>query len=300
VMGTPFCGSTIFGAALGMHGSVFDAGELLYWTYKIKRAGPCSCRKPTETCEFWSEVGARLASRGVDLPRYKALQHRLEFVRINGAGGLLQRRTGPAADEYAATTLAILDTVGKVSGGPIIVDTSKHPARGAALAGIPALDVRFVHLVRDARSFVVSRMKRLKKGDPMSRAYIARQLLIWSTTNLGIEYVCRSTRRPYARLNYEDFLDSPHDSLARIGKVTQLDLSQVAEAIEEGTLIEFGHAVSGNALRVSGPTALRREERGPEAFPPARDWLYAVLAGPLAFRYGYRGRVLSNPPERGF
>jgi hypothetical protein len=288
LMGTPFCGSTILGAALGMHSEVFDTGELLYWTYRTKKAGPCACGRPVEECEFWTEVGNRLQAQGIDLMRYRELQLQLEFMRAKGAGSLLRRKRGATADEYAATTLAVLETISQFSRKSIIVDTSKHPARGAALAGIPSLDVRFIHLLRNGRAFVASRMRRQKKGDPSRRGFIAQQSLNWSMTNLGIEFVCRTASRPYTRLKFEDFIAAPARSIESLGHTNGVDMSHVGAGLEQGLPIAFGHAVSGNALRVAGPTPLRREDRGGHDFPREREWIFSLFAGPMALRYGYR------------
>src|SRR3712207_8630396 len=50
-----------------------------------------------------------------------------------------------------------------VSGKPVIVDSSKSPARALALGMVPGIDLYVVHLVRDGRGVATSLRKTLDR-----------------------------------------------------------------------------------------------------------------------------------------
>ena len=145
VMGVGHSGSTLLDICLGSHAESVSVGELFYlpskgWFGKQT----CACGKRGNECAFWLDVRADWFEQvGSDyLGRYVFLQNRFERFR----GWLKLRREKyrytPEFNEYSRATEALYNSIRRVSGKRIIVDSSKNPARALALSLNPGLDVR--------------------------------------------------------------------------------------------------------------------------------------------------------------
>ena len=64
---------------------------------------------------------------------------------------------------YAEMTAALYRSISDVSGKTVILDSSKKPLRTYALLATGTVDVRVLHLVRDGRGVVWSRLKSLPR-----------------------------------------------------------------------------------------------------------------------------------------
>jgi len=285
VVGSGHSGSTLLDIALGHHPEIASHGELA----NLPRGGwianhYCSCGRRANDCPFWREVRRRWLKRaGVDgAESYAELQN--TFERYRRWPRLLLERLRPSSQfrAYAEHTRALLETMREVSGKPIIVDSSKEPARAFALAMVPGVDLRLVHLVRDGRGVAMSLNR---KNHPVWRTAV-----IWTMTNLASEWTLRRLGPGKSvRIRYESFVTNPKAALSEIGKMIRVDLTKVAHTLTVGNGVEVGHIIAGNRLRKSKSVRLR---------PDAGDWrstfstgkqrLFWALAGWLVRRYGYK------------
>ncbi len=204
-------------------------------------------------------------------------------------------------------TRAFFEAVRAASGKPLIVDSSKAPARALAFGMVPGIDLYVIHLVRDGRGVVASLRKSFEKDPQAGIMWDHKSHPMWKTVvrwvvlNLASEWVCARLGPERAlRLRYEDFVADPGAALGRVGSLVGLDLSGVAEAAASGEPMGAGHNVGGNRTKKSGAITLRadaREWRG--ALSPAERRLSWVLMGWLMRRYGYGTAAIKTvePPH---
>lgn len=304
VIGAARSGSTLLDTILGAHPQIESLGELC----NLVRHGwlwgeYCACGEPGIACPFWCDVRREWTRRvgPGHLKEYDALLRRVEWSRqwwIDLAG----RTPPPEFRCYASWTAALLQAIRVASGRPILVDSSKLRSRGRALAWVPGLDLRLIHLVRDVRGVVWSIQKRLAR-DPrggLPRGTTPRPTwrtaLGWSVANLQAERVCRRLpRRRSLRVRYEDLVANPLGTLGRIGAAIGVDLSDVARRLAQGQPIRVGHPIAGNRMRMAGAVRLQPDLHWQRNLSSSDRWLCLAFSGALMRRYGYTGDRSATP-----
>ena len=313
-------GSTILDVVLGNHPDVESVGEASNlirngWISRESLRGIpqdrlrrpiCTCGKrldvlyvdtPDEACPFWSSVRREWLERadGESIESYPRLQNDFELKRRWPR--LLYERRRPSATfrSYARLTRTFFESIRAVSGKPVIVDSSKSPARALALGTVPGIDLYVVHLVRDGRGVITSLRKTFEKdvqagimwdhkGRPMWKTAVR-----WIVLNLASEWICiQLGPKRTMRLRYEDFVADPKGALERIGSLIELDLRDVADAASSGEPMQAGHNIGGNRTKKSGTITLRPDaQEWRTALSPTEQLLSWTSMGWLLRRYGY-------------
>ncbi len=231
--GFPNSGTTIAAYLLGQHPAVFTSGELSKFPARqLKPSKVCSCGAPARACPFWCEVVDRL-------------------------GDLRQ-----AAD--AIKMPALYRIIGDVSGAAAVVDVAHDLHAVRAARALDGVDLNLVHLSRRPLAVLRSRLAlNCRQGElqPYTIAYLGRALrhgwrLHAYERTLG---ACVRAEGPAAvRTFYEDLCTQPSLSLARIGRVSGLDFSDLAARLETGMPLQVpAHMIRGNArLRAEGSVHL--------------------------------------------
>ena len=150
-MGSGRSGSTFLDAVLGNHPEIEGVGELGYHTRSgWGQALYCACGAPGNACTFWSDVRDEWTKRaGPDcVQEYATLQNMFERFRRWPRLFRERRKQSARFGAYANRTTALFEAIKEVSGRPVIVDSSKNPVRATALAMVPSIDLRLIHLVR--------------------------------------------------------------------------------------------------------------------------------------------------------
>jgi hypothetical protein len=320
-------GSTILDIVLGNHPDIESVGEvgnlaLNGWISRESLGGIdpkklrvpiCTCGKrldvgyvhtPDEACPFWSSVRREWVERAApqSIEGYPKLRGNFErkrpallvqqYLRLLYEG----RRRSASFRSYATLTRAFFESIRAVSGKPVIVDSSKSPARAFAFAMVPGIDLYVVHLVRDGRGVIASLRKTFKKdiqagimwdheGRPMWKS-----VAHWIVRNLATQWVCaRLGPNKTMRLRYEDFVADPKGALERIGTLLDLDLTELADAASSGKPMQAGHNVGGNRTKKSGTITLRPDaQEWRTALSPTEQRLSWALMGWLMRPYGYK------------
>jgi hypothetical protein len=300
IIGSGRSGSTLLDIVVGSHPNIEGVGALA----KLPRSGwtpdddrRCSCGSAIHRCPYWTAVHERwLDEVGRDgLARYVELQDRYERSSSRWPRLALERRrpSGPFL-EYARMTAALYGAIRSVSGKSVILDSSKKPLRTYALLAGGTLDVRVLHLVRDGRGVVWSRLKALPRdveaGVPSTRPPTPpwRTTLHWAQANLESELVARRAGRGRAaRVTYETFVASPGTLLRDISPVVGENLAELARGLDEGRDLHAGHRVGGNRMRFSGSVRLRPDLEWTAKLPDGDRTTFWRMAGWMARRYGY-------------
>lgn len=304
IMGAGRSGSTLLDTVLANHPDAVGVGELV----NLHSAGwtsneVCACGQLGTECSFWTRVREAWQRRvpQATVEGYVALQKRIEFYSGLGLlqiARMLRQRISPTNEfqSYLAQTEALYQAIAEVSGKSVVVDSSKHPLRGALLAHLKGIDLRLVHLVRDARAVTWSRKKALEanKQSGVQLAIKPRpawySVAYWAFVNVLSLIICLFRRRQSLRMRYEDFMAEPKTQLERIGRVCGLDYSATAQALLTGESLKVEHPIAGNRMRMKGSVTLKPDWEWRERLP-ARDravcWLCAGWLL-LAFGYGWR------------
>jgi hypothetical protein len=303
-------GSTLLERVLDGVPGVVSVGEVVHlWERGLARDERCGCGLAFRACPFWRAVGeAAYGGWGaLDVARVRDLQDRVDHTRLIPA--LLLRRLLPAYrarwGAYGEVVEALLRAVATTTGAAVVVDSSKHVSTAFLLASLPGVDLRIVHLVRDARGVAWSWSKRVRRPEVSTAVawmptYPARRVAArWLADNLAL-HALRRSGLPSALVRYEDLVAAPEAELARV-------LALVADRVrapEPGTLagdgavhLVPGHPVAGNPLRFrTGRVDLRLDDEWRARLPARRRRGVTALAWPLLLAYGYLRRPAPAPP----
>ncbi|MDX8149252.1 sulfotransferase [Lentzea sp. BCCO 10_0061] len=277
------CGSTMIGNVLGEIPGALHVGELHYlWRNGVLDQGTnssCGCGSPLAECPLWSSAldDGRLA-KAVEAVQATRLRARHTPRRLAESIGPVSAPpdvrwvTGVTADVYRAT------------GAEVVVDGSKYPAEAAALLGRDDLDVRVLHVVRDARATTHSYRKDKSYVERMSAA---RSTGYWTAVNAASDLLALAGRDRYLRVRHEDFSARPAEVVDQI--MAFVGISGPNPVAADGT-VELGvnHTVTGNPDRFHRGRVLIRDNA---RWRTELDWkpkaLTTAASAPQLLRYGY-------------
>jgi Sulfotransferase domain len=331
-------GSTLIERVLDQLPGACSVGETVQiWEQALARGEPCGCGLPLSACPFWSQVG-KLAFDGwdeLDLDAQIALKVSIDRTRHLPRLALLGRPrrppvpAGPApsgsvlpsghqdrslterADAYARSYAALYGAIGRASGSPVIIDSSKRPMLAFCLRRIPGLDLRVIHVVRDSRAVAYSWTKVVPRPEAAGEApeaaastgpdpgYMgtyspARTAMRWNILNVAF-HILAARGVPTLRVRYEDFVADPAGSLRRMAEFA-CGPDAVPPALADGLAaghadLSVTHTAAGNPMRFrTGRIEIRRDDDWRSRLP-GRDRAVAwLLTAPLLAAYRYRRR----------
>ncbi len=281
-------GSTLLGLALGNHPQIECVGELSQLP-RLGWAGNhlCACGLPIKNCEYWRDVREAWekitnADIGALIKAESIFDRNLSFPRL-----LLERTMqSPAFIKYCNHTLALYKAVQQVSGKSVIVDTSKRVSRAMVLSMTDGIDLRLIHLVRDARGVAYSSAKPQRA---IQRAWW-KSAARWRYINGSFRVVRQVVGNENTILvRYEDFIGHPEKVLEKIGRFVDLDLSSIADVLSSGGTLTSGHIGIGNGfLQGKREIVLRRTIDWPKKMPQnEQSNVWRMTAGGM-HHYGYQ------------
>jgi hypothetical protein len=197
-------------------------------------------------------------------------------------------------EKYRTLLGRLYFAIARVSQCRVIVDSSKGAPYGCALASVPDVRVRVVHLVRDSRGVAYSfakrvpRPERAEEGMDMPRLsafWAGRQ---WLETNLMFEAL-RATRMDVTRIFYENYARDP-DGTLRFLLAAYFRREELARTVIDSDVLlsRAQHSIGGNPMRFrrgTGPIGVDDEWR--ERMAPVDRHLAELSSWPLLARYGY-------------
>ncbi|ROP44029.1 sulfotransferase [Pseudokineococcus lusitanus] len=303
VAGSGRSGSTLLASATGQLPGAFCAGELRYlWSRGAVEDHRCGCGRAFSACPVWSAVLAEVRRAHPDLDpaalaarlRARLRVRRLPAVLLRRAAGRrpLARHPDDAvlADLYRATA--------RVTGARVVVDPSKLPTYGLLLEGLPDVDLRVVHLVRDPRATAWSWQRRKPTRDVpgeetlMPRPGLLRSTALWALWNAAAAAWWPPRAGRAVRVRYTDLVARPEAALAAVARVADLPDDGVAGG--DAPLVRRGadgvpqvhlaptHTVAGNPDRHgSGAVALREDDEWRTRMPRGPRAVVGALTAPV-------------------
>jgi hypothetical protein len=292
-------GSTLLEQILAQGEGLVAVGELRHvWARGVREDQLCGCQLPFSSCSFWGGVLDRAFGAGSvpDAATVLALQARVDRTRFIPSMllPLAHRRFREAQLRYVELYVRLLRGVQEHTGASTIVDSSKDPSLLYLLAACPDVDLRVLHLVRDARAVAHSWSQYKRRPEItghtawMPRYDPRRTALEWALRNLIIESA-RSLARAYRQIRYEDLLAAPRHV---VGGVLEglLGMEQVPAGLEDRVFrpLRRNHCVAGNPVRFrTGEVELSLDESWKTAMSPRTAWSVTAIAAPVLRRYGY-------------
>jgi glycosyltransferase involved in cell wall biosynthesis len=312
IAGSGRSGSTILERVLGEMPGFVNVGELIDLSRRSCDNERCGCGLPFTSCPFWLAVGKRafggwdngsLAELGRLRARVARQRHLPRLLALPAAG------SGFRADvsAYGSCHKKLYSAIATEAGAEYVVDSTKWPVQALALARA-GLDLRVIHLVRDARGVAYS----LGKGGSRPHALDDAELMWhnppasaaarWTAFQAQAELL-RGCGLRVARMNYEDFVCEPRQSVERALAALGLPHGPAKLAHIDGTRVMLGksHGLSGNPSRFrdDGQTALHPDEAWHHQMPRSDRVIVTSIALPFLLRYRRRlrnGRPPAAPP----
>ena len=299
-------GSTLVERMLGAVPGWVNVGELVDLARSVARTDElCGCGVPFSACPVWTEVGEvafggwteDVLDRLTRLQRAAARQRHLP--RLLGS----PLPASEALTELRAAYTRIYQAVAAVTGAEVVVDASKGPALGQALAGAPGIDLRMLNVVRDPRAVAWSWNRRVDRphvtsGDAqMWRIPAHRAAAQWSSLQVEMQAIAGLGGVRSTRLRYEDFVADPVYSLVCAIAALGLPLlpAELPVVTEGRVVLEPSHGLSGNPGRFrSGAVELRRDDSWATEMPATDRAVVTALTLPLLRAYGYPAGTRSS------
>lgn len=217
IYGLGYSGSTLLDWFLGTHPQMIGLGEL-YGLLEERTVNPdkatCACGKTMSHCSFWKHVApsyAQLRSQGSYAARYSTLLKAYEGI---------------------------------IDPSVALVDSSKRiQALRKLLPLRDKIDLRIIHLVRDARGQASSTKRHRRRKGKFVNAPLA--LINWWLKMRTFESGLKDVDAPILRISYDDLCKDPNKILKHIISFADLDPTRT-----QVPLLESGsHTIFGNPMR---------------------------------------------------
>ncbi|MEO1188736.1 MAG: sulfotransferase [Pseudomonadota bacterium] len=289
IVGYGRSGSTILDISMGSHPTVFGMGELSAMCRHVwERREYCACGAQIRNCEVWRQIMERwMAER--DVAEYKRLQQRVEPL-FSVDRTMRTRRLWTYLDD----TEAMLGAVSEITGTTTLVDSSKAPGRALAFAMSDQIDLRVVHLVRDARGVAHSMGREIKgnKKSGVQKKIVPRSpyrtAIRWRMYNSFAEKLGMAVGpQHFVRVRYEDFADDAAREMQRISAATGVDFSDVGDHLANGGALMPAHQMAGSRLRMKSSITLQFDKGWESRMTPADQNKVVRVAADQLRRYGY-------------
>lgn len=306
-------GSTLVERLVGEIPGTCSLGEVVHlWERALRDDELCSCGQAFSRCPFWSEVGERAFGGWgrldvEDVLSLKAAVDRNRHLPALLLGPWSARRRRQLA-EYVGLYERLYRAAAEISGADVVVDSSKHASLAYALRRSDDLDLRVVHMVRDARAVAHSwarKVRRPEASDPASMmpTWSPLKVALWWDAFTSAFLLLGATRTPVHVLRYEDVVAETDASLRGVAEHAGLAVPPGPLPFLRLDAVELSpsHTVAGNPMRfTTGVVALRRDDEWTTRMPRRARRTVGLLTAPLRLAVGYRGsprRRLQREPR---
>ena len=278
LMGSGRSGSTLMNIIFGNHPEVVAPGELNNVNRLKQKKFTCSCEARVEDCDYWKAVmedwvikssESRISSYLQKMPLIEKAKSPFAWLK------LMLNYPGQSKyfKDYLDSTYDFLKSIQTKSNKSVIVDISKNPLRAYAFMQHPNIDLRLIHLVRDARGVSWSLNKFVKVE--VKQQKVSRTALFWVVVNRLSNFV-RKKAKHSGLIRYEDFVQNPEETTREICEICDIDPQPIIDIIKGDVALEDSHIMAGNKLRRQKSITLKldtawRDNLGPKKLKNHRE-----------------------------
>jgi hypothetical protein len=294
IVGTKNCGSTLLDTLIGQAEGVRSLGEI-GGLFRYVAGVTCDCGEKPVGCSVCASFMNEL-DRGGQLEDMQRLFSQVKkerrifwtFAATNG------RR------KYAEIADRMFSSIAESTNSTVLVDSTKNIGRAAALAHHSQNDVKFLHLIRDGRGFLVSR----KGRSPIEglRFSAAAAQLEWLLKNLAIWLLLRPKlpEENFLLCRYEDLMIDPQRELERIGIFLDINLEGVADRASHGGVVRE-HVYEPQRAQDYKLVKFKPSKLGTQKLTAFPNFVYWVAGGFVSklWRYDYGQSYLGGQVEAG-
>lgn len=301
-------GSTLLERILGQIPGWTNVGELVDLPRSVfVHQENCGCGEPFLTCPMWSQVGERAFGGWHDHDMQRLADLRFAVARQRQLPPLLMLARGRGSDQlradvtaYQAGYGAIYRAVAEETGASVIVDASKGPAHGLALAlstgTDPGYRMSMVNLVRDPRGVAYSWSRRQtsrpqatgEAGAEMWRISAQRSAGQWAALQAEMSLMARGGGIEMVRLRYEDLVEKPLPTVRGLLDQLQLSSADLSHITDDVVRLDASHGLSGNPGRfTSGEITLSGDHAWRRSLPNRDRYFVTAATLPWLAAYGY-------------
>jgi len=225
IAGSGHGGTTIANMILGQHPDIFATGKLRDFPHGglFISENVCSCGAAADACPFWRDVRSR----------YQPFQDQAEQEKLP----------------------QLFNIVTELSGRSFTGDVSHNVGYAKQLLNTPGIDLYLVHIVRDGRGVVWSRVRkdmrigRLNKGfwQRLKRVMTVSRRWKWHIREFA--KLERQLGDKSVRVSYETLCQDPLSALRPVGQMLGLDFDNIGSQLGSGQpFIPLPHLIRGNAV----------------------------------------------------
>ena len=297
--GTSRSGSTLLECLLSRLDNVVVLGEVVHlWQRGLRENQLCACGTRFSECPFWQEVGQRGFGgwHNVNVEHVVGLADVVDRQRRMPHTGRRRppARIAAAAEEYSDYYRRIYDAALEMTGGDVVVDSSKAPPTALCLSYNPALDLRVLHIVRDSRGVAYSWTKVVARpetetAEPMPRFGVRTSTAQWLSHNVSVSALAYRGV-PVVRIRYEDLVADASKTVRVAWEGLDLPGDGVLPMVDRNSIeLRPTHSVAGNPMRFSlGMTALRPDEAWRTKMKPRDRRMVTLMTYPVLRAMGYK------------
>ena len=301
-MGRGHSGSTVLDLILGNHNEIIGVGELTSGFGFRNGLDTCSCGELIEHCIFWKEVWEELKEKYPDTNMEEYSQMMDYMVRFYRLPQLVSNIGLPdwVTNNFTEMTFDLYKLIAVNSECNYIVDSSKELAYAYYLLKTFPVNVKIIHLVRDGRGVMWSRLRRLQAGQPFQflryylspKHYFAKMLLTvlsWNFANYWGILLRSIYPKRVLQVRYEDLGTDLTEEVLRIGKFLNLNMTKLVNNLENQGMLKIGHNIGGNQMKnnPSGIFRFQPDYAWQRCLPTKYKALFVLISLPLALYYGY-------------
>jgi hypothetical protein len=291
ITGYWFSGATILGRSLISSNQAIYVGEIRdFWTKGLKRNEKCSCGERFENCSFWQKVKNEYIKSFPSINIEKITRDLNELEKTTNYFKLRKfiknkddNYVRQLLDTYLKHTEKLYESISKVSGKNIIVDSSRLPGRLLALSCSNGFDFYPIYLVRDPRGVINSLIKKDIRNYGKNNHSTFKHIFIWNAKNLlSLDSLKILNALNTMYLSYKNFTRNPAKVFENLKKLLNCTLYYEEENGKVSLNLEPGHVFTGNRSRHdTGKIIITEDVKWKQELSWPRKVLVSITSLPL-------------------
>ncbi|MFD0556291.1 sulfotransferase family protein [Stackebrandtia endophytica] len=292
-------GTTLLERLLGQLPGALPLGEVTHlWERDIRDDESCACGSAFSACEFWQRIGTTAFGGwdGIDIERVSHLRATVDRTRHIPvlAAKELKKPQLDLVREYAWYYHRVYAAAAADARAGVVIDSSKHASLAYVLRWCEEINLKVLHVVRDARGVAHSWTKKVnrpesREQDQMTRYSPARAAMLWNAQNAAFGLL-RRRGVEVRRVRYEKLLSDPRGVVSRLANWAGIPAteSQLRYIGDDYADLGPSHSAAGNPMRFTvGRIPLRHDDAWIDDMASSHRRIVSTLTRPLLGRYGY-------------